>query len=262
MHLDPSRLGAAAALAARAHASPTRAGTSTPDMAHALAVASLAIEDSGSENQVLAALLHDTIEVGGVAFSVEIQSGFGHTVLGLVEACSDSTTEGKAAAAIPEAKRPDWRRRKLDFLARLEQEDEGILLVAACAMLHRVRAIVTDLERFGPAVFDRIGAGREGTLWYYGEAERALRARGCPVAPAMAKAVARLQELAVSADSIEEAVSALAAELPARQRRKLLHLLEVWSADAQRSVRLGSQTIAAVSQQQQQVIAARLQLPS
>jgi GTP pyrophosphokinase len=42
-----------------------------------------------------------------------------------------------------------------------------VLLVSASDKLHNARAIVTDLRRYGPSVWERFNAPREKQIWYY-----------------------------------------------------------------------------------------------
>jgi (p)ppGpp synthase/HD superfamily hydrolase len=189
------RLSDALSLAVEAHDGQVRKSTNTAYVSHPMAVASLVLEYGGSEDQAIAGLLHDAIEDGGAAYAPEIAARFGPDVLALVEACSDGTAESKAKAITPAAKKADWRRRKLDYLQRLETEDLSALLVTACDKLHNARAIVADLKSIGLQVFDRFTAGREGTLWYYTQAEAVLRARQCPVADDLREVVERMHLL-------------------------------------------------------------------
>ena len=111
-------LATALALAERAHAGQCRKGTSVPYIAHPMAVASLVLGYGGTVEQAIAALLHDAIEDGGQRYAAEITRKFGARVRAIVDACTDGTAEGKAKAASPEAKRADWKRRKLDYIKR------------------------------------------------------------------------------------------------------------------------------------------------
>lgn len=197
MPVSSQRFGAALAMAVEAHQEQFRKGTDIPYISHPMAVASLVIEFGGSEDQAIAGLLHDAIEDGGEAYATRIREAFGPAVLTLVEACSDGTAEGKAAAVTPEAKQADWKRRKESYLARLEAENPAALLVTACDKLHNARAIVADLETIGPVVFDRFTAGRSGTLWYYREVEAVVRQRACPVASALSAVVSVMERLAL-----------------------------------------------------------------
>ncbi len=52
----------ALALALRVHGDDTRKGKTTPYVSHLLGVSSLVLMDGGSEDEAIAALLHDTLE--------------------------------------------------------------------------------------------------------------------------------------------------------------------------------------------------------
>jgi predicted HD phosphohydrolase len=152
-----------------AHAGQTRKGTDIPYLTHLLSVASLVIEFGGSEDQAIAALLHDTIEDCGEEHEAIIREQFGDAVADIVVACTDGTAEGKGTHATPEAKKADWLKRKQEYISHLAGASEDVLLVSGCDKLHNARAIVGDLENrlVGSAVFDRFKGGRAGTLWYY-----------------------------------------------------------------------------------------------
>src|SRR2546427_11869425 len=103
-----SRLVAAFEYACELHAGHARKGTTIPYISHLMAVAGLVIEHGGSEDEAIAALLHDAIEDQNHDGSVpvEIRARFGPKVLGLVKACSDSRGP----------KKPAWRKRKQAYL--------------------------------------------------------------------------------------------------------------------------------------------------
>ena len=165
------RLADALALAIEAHDGQSRKGTCIPYITHPLAVASLVLDFGGSEDQAIAALLHDAIEDGKdkpgcKPYAARILAAFGPAVLAMVEGCTDGTAKDKSAAADPGA---DWQTRKDGYLAALAQHPAGdpTLLVSCCDKLHNARAILADLRTQGLKVFDRFTAGREGTVWYY-----------------------------------------------------------------------------------------------
>lgn len=152
------RFRAALDYAAELHATQFRKGTEIPYLSHLLAVAALAMEYRGSEDEVIAALLHDAIEdQGGKPTRVEIEKRFGPVVAAIVEGCSDTDK-------IP---KPPWRERKIAYVAGLRNHDESTRFVSACDKLHNARSILADYQRMGDAVFDRFTGGKEGTLWYY-----------------------------------------------------------------------------------------------
>lgn len=192
---EGGRLAAALALAAEAHRGQVRKGTAIPYIAHPMAVAALVLEFGGSEEQVIAALLHDAIEDGGTAFAARIGGAFGPAVLAMVEACSDGTAEGKAVATTVEARRADWRLRKDRYLAHLQATPAGspALLVSACDKLHNAHAVMEDLQHLGAGVFERFTGGRDGTLWYYTRVAEIFAGKGVVPAARLARVVAAMQ---------------------------------------------------------------------
>lgn len=144
--------------AARIHAGQQRRGAGAPYISHLLTVAALVMEDGGSEDEVIAALLHDAIEdQGGQARRDDILARFGEDVTRIVEGCTDSW----------ETPKPPWRRRKERFIRSLHEADHHILRVASADKLHNARSILADLRRSGHATWGRFTGGKEGTLWYY-----------------------------------------------------------------------------------------------
>src|SRR5579859_1707723 len=104
--------------AARVHAGQRRKGTKIPYLGHLLAVASLVIDAGGSEDEAVAALLHDAAEdQGGERRLEEIRTHFGSRVADIVESCSDSLEED------PKKKAP-WRERKQRYIDHLAAEDD------------------------------------------------------------------------------------------------------------------------------------------
>ena len=136
-----------------------------PYVSHLLAVAAIAIEHGASEDEAIAALLHDSIEDQGAAFGgpdrlrKAIEERFGPEVLAIVEGCTDTD-------AVP---KPPWKERKVAYLGHLSKADRSVLLVACADKLHNVRATVTDLAaaKDKDAYWKRFNGGRDGTLWYY-----------------------------------------------------------------------------------------------
>lgn len=173
-----------------AHYDQTRKGTSIPYIAHPLAVASLAIEFGATEDQAIAALLHDAIEDGGAEYEQVIQKNFGDEVLAIVKACTDGVPDANGEKA-------DWWDRKSAYLEHLEKASDDVLLVSGADKLHNARAIVIDLQEIGPAVFDRFKAGMKGTLWYYRSLADIFSRRGAPMAKQLEAAVSQMEKLSV-----------------------------------------------------------------
>ncbi|HEX5952142.1 MAG TPA: HD domain-containing protein [Rhodanobacteraceae bacterium] len=192
--IEHDRLAAALALAHDAHRIQKRKGTDIPYIAHPMAVASLVLEYGGSEDQAIAALLHDTVEDGGEAYAGRIGAAFGPGVLAMVRDCTDGSFEQKAAARTPHAKYAEWRVRKQAYMQHLRATpaDSPALLVSACDKLHNARAILADLRLLGDALFDRFTGRRDGTLWYYDELSGIFADKGTAPARNLARAVAAM----------------------------------------------------------------------
>jgi|HubBroStandDraft_6_1064221.scaffolds.fasta_scaffold522616_2 (p)ppGpp synthase/HD superfamily hydrolase len=134
-----------------------------PYVSHLLAVASLVLEDGGTEDQAIAGLLHDSVEDQGIELGTLV-ARYGAEVARIVDACSD------AAGKVGE-KKPPWKERKLHHLAKLRTlgPDEGVLRVTAADKLHNCRDIVADVRQQGIARLAGFNGGIDGTCWYYRE---------------------------------------------------------------------------------------------
>lgn len=140
------------------HRKQTRKQSEVPYVSHLLGVASLVIEENGTQTQAIAALLHDAVEdQGGLQRLDEIRDRFGSGVADIVEACTDSSEEPK----------PAWRPRKEAYLAHLPSVPSEALLVSVADKVHNARSILMDLRSGGVGMFERFTGGRDGTLWYY-----------------------------------------------------------------------------------------------
>src|SRR5918999_1517711 len=73
------------------HRRQRRKGNGAPYLGHLLGVASIVIDDGGSEDEAIGALLHDAAEDhGGRGRLDEIRQRFGAPVARIVEDCTDS----------------------------------------------------------------------------------------------------------------------------------------------------------------------------
>lgn len=156
-----ARFDRALALAHELHRDQLRKGTDVPYIVHLMSVASLVAEYGGSEDQVIAGLLHDAVEdQGGTPTAERIRAEFGEGVHRIVMGCTDSVTDD------PKVKAP-WRERKEKYLAHVVGAPADMRLVSAADKVHNARTILADVRRGGLEVFTRFKGGREGTLWYY-----------------------------------------------------------------------------------------------
>lgn len=166
------RFSEAFALAAELHATQVRKGTSIPYLSHLLSVAGIAMEHGATEDEAIAALLHDAVEdQGGLPTLERIRARFGDNVAEIVLGCTDSTE-------IDPARKQSWKERKENYLAHLADASHSVRLVSAADKLHNARCTLTECRRSGEAVWQRFNGGKEGTLWYYRELLRAFHATG------------------------------------------------------------------------------------
>jgi len=148
------------------HRGDLRKSTQVPYVAHLLGVCSIVLENGGSEDEAIAALLHDAAEDHGGHEQLDaVDARFGAEVALIVRECSD------ALVKVGESK-GKWPKRKRDYIAHLRSlgaTRSGTLLVSAADKLYNLRSIHADLHRpgVGETVFERFSGGKWGTLWYY-----------------------------------------------------------------------------------------------
>jgi (p)ppGpp synthase/HD superfamily hydrolase len=164
-----NRFNQAFNLAAELHATQLRKGTSIPYLSHLMGVASLVLEHGGTEDEAIAALLHDAVEdQGGAVTLSRIQTLFGDSVAQIVSGCTDTQQ-------IP---KPSWKERKEAYLHHLLSASDSICLVSTADKLHNARCILTDLHQQGNDLWSRFTAGQAGVLWYYRSLVRTFQSRG------------------------------------------------------------------------------------
>jgi len=150
-------------MAIELHGEQKRKGSGVPYMGHLLGVTAIVIDDGGSENEAIAALLHDGPEDQGGAETLErIRGEFGGEVAEIVDALSDTF----------KAKKPPWPERKKAYLSSLREKPKTeltrkILRVSMADKIHNARAVKFDWQREGEKVFDHFNASKDETLWYY-----------------------------------------------------------------------------------------------
>jgi (p)ppGpp synthase/HD superfamily hydrolase len=174
--------------AARLHGDQSRKGTRVPYITHLLAVAAIVGENGGTEDEVVAALLHDAPEDrGGEARLRDIRLRFGHAVAEIVAGCTDTYEDPK----------PPWRERKERHLAHLAGASDSVRLVSAADKLHNARSVLSDYRAVGHVLWDRFNGGREGTLWFYRAVVDTLRVeQNDPTVEEIGRVVSELERLA------------------------------------------------------------------
>jgi len=141
------------------HRNQKRKQTNIPYISHLLAVSATVLEYGESEDEAIAALLHDAIEdhPRGGKTAEEIDDRFGPEILALVEGCSDCTTHPKAP----------WKERKRDYIFRLGQASPAVLLISLADKIHNLRSINRNFLVIGDKIWDRFSAPKDEILNYY-----------------------------------------------------------------------------------------------
>jgi len=155
--------------ALRKHRNQPRKGKDVPYMEHLMGVCSIALHYGATEDEAMAALLHDVVEdCGGEPVLKEVRRKFGPRVAAIVEGCTDDMTGHQTP----------WEFRKERYIEHLRStRDNGACLVSAADKLHNSRAILADYRDIGMKVWDRFSRPADKTLWYYRELLKAFRAR-------------------------------------------------------------------------------------
>jgi len=152
------RFDEALVLASTLHRLQARKTSGVPYVAHLLGVAAMVLEEGGSEDMAIAALLHDAAEdQGGESVLEVITSAFGADVARWVRQASDCVVLPK----------PAWEERKQHHLAQIRIADREAQLIMLADKVYNARSILADHGRVGAVVWQRFAVPRERTLWYY-----------------------------------------------------------------------------------------------
>ncbi len=152
------RYGEALLWAEAIHRDQRRKGKAVPYISHLISVSALVWEDGGTEEQAIAALLHDAIEDAGQSHA-SIAERFGETVADIVRDCTETSDNA------PLGEKEPWLLRKTRTIASLEHKPEASLLVTAADKAHNAGDMVLDARR-DPAIWSKFNAGLEGSAWY------------------------------------------------------------------------------------------------
>ena len=159
----------AVSFANKIHTGQVRKGTNIPYISHLLAVASLVMENEGSEDEIIAALLHDAVEdCGGESILDEIKKRFGQNIASIVDGCTETYENPK----------PPWKGRKEAYISHIKEANPSARLVSCADKLHNVRCILSDYRQEGETLWNRFSASKEETLWFYQSMANILCASG------------------------------------------------------------------------------------
>ncbi|MBW4490229.1 MAG: HD domain-containing protein [Trichocoleus desertorum ATA4-8-CV12] len=151
-----SRFEAALVYAVQLHAQQRRKVTGTPYVAHLLSVAALVLEDGGTEDEAIAALLHDAVEdQGGATTRAEISRRFGAAVVEIVDGCTEPDLQSGQG----------WQEHKLQYLEQIRQADPAVRRVALADKLHNARSLLVNFRLEGDGIWSQFQGGKAGVLW-------------------------------------------------------------------------------------------------
>jgi (p)ppGpp synthase/HD superfamily hydrolase len=139
------------------HASHRRRGTLIPYMAHLQSVSALVLEDGGSEDEAIAALLHDAVEEYEPGVLEMIVEQFGMEVGRIVAGCADPDPEPGVG----------WRELKIRHMRELESAGPQVRRVALAEKLDNARAVLRDYRRVGEGLWASMDVNPDDLLWYY-----------------------------------------------------------------------------------------------
>lgn len=155
--------------AARKHHGQMRRETEPlPYITHPFSIALLVAEDGAHDDVVTAALLHDTLEDTDTTRE-EIAEAFNERVAHLVESVSEIKERNGTKI--------DWKERKVQYLATLEQASDDAVLIAIADKIDNIESKLEAFEREGDAFLKRWKQPSEEYLWYHGEALRIAQSR-------------------------------------------------------------------------------------
>jgi GTP pyrophosphokinase len=151
----------------------------------------IALEHGATEDEAIAALLHDSVEdQGGDATRQTIRRLFGQQVVEIINGCTDAETDPK----------PEWGPRKKAYIAHIRQASPSVRLVSAADKLHNARTILADYRMIGEEIWKRFTGGRDGTLWYYQSLVEAFREAGSnTLVEELNRVVSEIEQLAARA---------------------------------------------------------------
>jgi (p)ppGpp synthase/HD superfamily hydrolase len=183
------------------HRKQRRKTSGAPYLSHLLGVCALVLEDGGTEDEAIAALLHDAIEDQGATYSgghqalaEDIAREFGPEVSGLVEALTERPTTETSAIA---GKRQRWRAHKQAYVEQILSYDASVRRISCADSLYNVRSLISGYRVLGDDLWKRFMTRQASDqLWAYDEIARAfLKAGGTRLAYDLDDAVDRLHKL-------------------------------------------------------------------
>lgn len=160
------RLATAFDFAQRAHRGQVRKGSTVPYICHPMGVASLVIEGGGSEDAVIAALLHDVVEDTDTTLA-QISGRFGAHVTYLVGELTHEKIDWKLFPKEDHA--AILREQRVKQIDHLRIAHHDVRLVKEADTLYNVQAILDQYGTQGERTFKSFRGGAEEVVLKYSE---------------------------------------------------------------------------------------------
>ena len=146
------------------------------------------LEDGGSEDEAIAALLHDAVEDqaagypgGADALRDRIAREFGPEVLRLVDALTERPTVETAAIG---DKRERWRAHKQAYIEQIFAYDLPVRRISCADSLYNVRSLISGYRSMGEKLWTRfMTRDAADQLWGYSAISRSFVTQGEPGLP-------------------------------------------------------------------------------
>ena len=183
------------------HRKQRRKTSGTPYLSHLLGVCALVLEDGGSEDEAIAALLHDAVEDQSAAYPggrdalrEHIAAEFGAEVHRLVDALTERPTAETAAIR---DKRERWRAHKRAYIEQILSYDLSVRRISCADSLYNVRSLITGYRSMGEKLWTRfMTRDPADQLWAYSEISRAfVRVGGTGLTAELEDAIDQLHRL-------------------------------------------------------------------
>ena len=160
-------LNEAIKFAVDAHAGMVRKGTDVPYILHPMEVAAVTAAMTSDMDAITAAMLHDVVE--DTKYTLEdIRERFGDRVAGFVAEETENKREDRPA-------NETWKERKQETIDHMSTLSLEAKMICLSDKLTNLRSIVRDIDRMGPAVWDRFNQkDPKMHYWYYAELGKAL----------------------------------------------------------------------------------------
>ena len=155
------------------HGHDSRKQSPVPIVAHLFSVCAIVQCDGSSEDEAIAALLHDALEDKPEQTSYEeMVRRFGSGVADMVRAATDTPPDWKGGT------KTAWRERKESYLTHLREVDKEQLRPTIADKIDNIRTILADYARVGDDLWSRFNAPKESQLWYYSSCAKAYEEIG------------------------------------------------------------------------------------